>query len=251
MLTYRIKSFLLWRSPHSLLEAIHRALNKDNIFTVRYNNKKILFYLPVKRDIIQQYVLIFRRFYEQDELTKLRKYTIPGMTFIDAGANIGNHTLFFSSILHAKKVYSFEPQDIVNCIFEKNMILNGLYLNVELFRCGLGSENTSACICFDGSLHHNIGGTHFRPCERGSFEIRKLDDISIPEKIDFIKIDVEEMENSLLIGAKETITRDKPLIWIEILDHNYDAVSTTLANYGYELKEKLSDYNYLFIPSNG
>lgn len=239
----RIKSFICWHVPIIPLEPLYRALNPGDIFTIE-NNVKM--YLPCKRDPLQTEIVIHKRFFEYIELAKIHEFITPGMIILDVGANIGNHTIYFASVLGAKKIYSFEPMSLTASIFKKNIKLNQLEHVVTLFECGLGKENTKAELVIDGVVGNNLGSTMLSECENGTLEIRRLDDINIQDKIDFIKIDVERMEASVLLGAKNTILRDRPLIWVEIFEDKYENVIRILHDLGYEIKMELSKDNYLF-----
>ncbi|BFU59512.1 MULTISPECIES: FkbM family methyltransferase [Rodentibacter] len=54
------------------------------------------------------------------------------------------------------------------------------------------------------------------------------------ERIDFIKIDVEGMELSVLTGALESIKRHKPIMTIEILKSNQQEIINLLAPLNYK-----------------
>lgn len=203
-------------------------------------------FLPCEHDYIQTEILINRQFFEITELNKIHKYVNNGMTFLDIGANIGNHSLYFASILKAGEVYSFEPMEFTYSILKKNISLNGLENTVTLFNCGLGSSTTKARIILDGVKSNNLGSTALSESVEGTIEIRRLDYFEFPEKIDFIKIDVERMESQVLTGARETILRDKPILWIEIFEDKYKEVSKILEDFGYEQTEILSADNYIF-----
>src|SRR5690606_21717953 len=45
--------------------------------------------------------------------------------YVDVGANIGNHTLFFAKVM-GQRVYSFEPFPENLRLLKKNIALNGL-----------------------------------------------------------------------------------------------------------------------------
>jgi FkbM family methyltransferase len=60
--------------------------------------------------------------------------------------------------------------------------------------------------------------------ERLSIQVRSIDSLSPPEKITFIKMDVEGAELSALRGAEKTIRRDKPKLAICIYHSNEDMV---------------------------
>lgn len=73
----------------------------------------------------------------------------------------------------------------------------------------------------------------------------RLDDIRIPEHIDFIKIDVEGYEEMVLQGAADTLRRNHPVLMIEIFDENYSRVNTYLYSIGYRCRIKAeNDYIY-------
>lgn len=57
-------------------------------------------------------------------------------------------------------------------------------------------------------------------------DVDQIDNLALPGGVDFIKIDVEGYEPSVLTGGRETIQRDKPLILIE-------QKAATTGRYGY------------------
>lgn len=48
----------------------------------------------------------------------------PSPATADAGANMGNHTIFFSKMCRAENLCSFESQKAAGVIFKRNMLLN-------------------------------------------------------------------------------------------------------------------------------
>jgi len=67
--------------------------------------------------------------------------------------------------------------------------------------------------------------------------IKKLDDYELTD-VDFIKIDVEGYENQVVLGAKETLLRNKPIIIVEqkgfsnrFNESQFEAIDT-LKSYG-------------------
>ena len=61
--------------------------------------------------------------------------------------------------------------------------------------------------------------------------LKPLDDYNFTD-VDIIKIDVEGHEHSVLLGAKQTILQNKPLIQIEIQTKQKYAVYKLLENLG-------------------
>jgi FkbM family methyltransferase len=133
-------------------------------------------------------------------------------TAIDIGANIGNHSLYFSDFFN--RVYSFEP----NPRTYKVLLLNSdLAQNVTCFNVGLSDADSTASITFDAS---NMGGaqigTEAPVAGARSVELRTLDAMIDPsERVKLIKIDVEGHEYQALVGAERTIRKNQPIILFE------------------------------------
>jgi FkbM family methyltransferase len=115
-----------------------------------------------------------------------------------------------------KKVFSFEPQEKIYNILNKNIQKNKIN-NIITFRNAVGNENNYVKISCDKNIVHNsIKKINNNGCEIVK-QIR-LDDIIFDKKISYIKIDVEGYEYQVLIGAIQLITNNKPVIILE--EHN-------------------------------
>ena len=125
--------------------------------------------------------------------------------------DVGGHCGFWSFYLggNFKKVYAFEPVEIFRECFKKNIP----HENVELVPIALGNEN--GFVSMNVELE-NTGATHVsnKTDVLNKVELKKLDDYEFTD-IDFIKIDVEGYENQVVLGAKETLLRNKPIIIVE------------------------------------
>ena len=71
-----------------------------------------------------------------------------------------------------------------------------------------------------------------------------IDSFNFP-KIDFIKIDVEGWEKQVLLGARKTIDKYRPKMYIEIWDKNYDTINELMNSWGYSLEKYKRTKNYL------
>ncbi len=158
-------------------------------------------------------------FYERQELVTAFDYLsknrlIAGIA-VDIGANIGNHSLFFKK--YYPKVFSFEP----NHRTYKVLCLNAkLYENIECINVGLSDSERSA---FLNITSGNVGGSHisgdgdFRSNSRQEIKLMTLDSYAkiFTEKLGLVKIDVEGHELAVLMGGRELLNRDKPIILFE------------------------------------
>ena len=197
-------------------------------------------------DLIQSRIVDKGTFFEIDELEGLRPYIKKNAVILDIGANIGNHTVYWAVKANARKIYSFEPIKETFKILKKNVEINDLVDRVKIFNIGLSNEKINGSI-IEYSVE-NTGGTSVKQDANGNLLIDKLDNIKIEEdSVDFVKIDVEGHEFQTLQGARETLLKYKPTIFIEILSDECKRTDNYLTSLGYRLEKKLRHRNYLYV----
>lgn len=230
----------------------YKVFQKYNkIFKIK--RKGVMFYLPsieynagiTKGDYIQKEIYMYSDYYEAVMLDKLKKkgYIKEKMNVLDIGANIGNHMLFFTKEMCAKSVHCFEPINETYELLRKNIEINDVNV-VKTYNFALGRNSSNANI--DKFSADNAGGISLTYDKNGGIKVHSLDSLEIPEKIDFIKIDVEGFEEEVLLGAQEKILSDKPVIFIEIFERNFNNVDRLLKEMNYAMKEKLEAENYVY-----
>jgi FkbM family methyltransferase len=157
--------------------------------------------------------------YELAELEALFAWTeatTPGVfkqaTALDIGANIGNHSLFFSD--YFARVISFEPSAQTFRLLEYNA---SLVSNVRCHNFGLSDTDSEAHFAIHGS---NRGANQISLTAEGAAErvrLRRLDGVEEMEgDIKLIKIDVEGHEPAVLRGAEALIRRHQPIVVFEL-----------------------------------
>ena len=157
-----------------------------------------------------------------DELFSLVK---PGMMVIDAGANMGFTALNIANKLKNKGiVYAFEPDAHNYSVLQNNLLLNP-GLQIEPFKLGLGNikEDVKLEVINESNRGENQITTNPSTPKFSIVAIITLDDFIAEqqiEKVDLIKIDTEGFEMNILKGATETITKNKPVLFIELNDNN-------------------------------
>ena len=150
---------------------------------------------------------------EKELLAKLLK---QGDTVVDAGANIGSHTLFFArAVGRDGRVYSFEPQRFIFQILCGNVALNG-FRNVWCVPAALGNQEGRIDVPVPNyERPNNFGGFSLDFATfKESGEIKRLDALRL-EACSLIKIDVEGMELDVLQGAERTIRTFRPILYLE------------------------------------
>lgn len=222
---------------------------KENgyVYSFLKDGEEIRMFLPqYETDYIQHWIVNYADFFEYNELERLGKIIGTGKDILDIGANIGNHTLYFGKILKSHSIHAFEPvKDFYN-ILDKNVKLNQLEAVVETHNVGLGNESGRAKIKYFNP--DELGATQIEESDSGNIVLCRLDDFEF-DNIDFVKIDVESFEYNLLLGAKKTLAKHSPIIFIEIFDELYDKVNRLLNELGYHQVEEISHTNYLYNKS--
>lgn len=159
---------------------------------------------------------------------------------VDAGANIGGHTLAFASVVGMNGVvHAIEPQRGLYQMLCGSLELCG-GRNVYARHCALGRESGAVRVpLLDYGSAQNFGGVDLRsipadaPCE--SVPCLPLDLLKL-ERLDFLKIDCEGAELGILHGAKEMITRCRPVISAEAdREQNVPALLALLRLNGYRV----------------
>ena len=172
--------------------------------------------------------------YYEELLLEYIKDNYKGDTFVDVGACIGNHSVFFSSI--ADDVVSFEPLKENFYHLTLNLKLNGIK-NVDFYNFGLGYKEELTTLWYD-SAQKNSGNSTMEgklpETDSARFvPVIQMDSLEI-NNVKLIKIDVEGYEVEVLKGAIKTIEMFHPDMFIECSTQaEYDKVFAFLKPLGY------------------
>jgi len=162
------------------------------------------------------------------------KYVKQWRVCLDIGSNIGQWTRPLAK--RFQSVVCFEPNPNFRECFEKNIQEK----NVLLWPYGLSNKEHKAKQDFNSTVLHE---------EDGDIDCRTLDSFGLTN-IDFVKIDVDGFEIPLLNGARETLSKNDPVINIEMKrDKRIDVVvkcESILKDLGYKfIKRTKSDEVWL------
>lgn len=224
-----------------------RMLGDEPIRTIWFDNVECKIFVPdALDDRIQTIILNTGRFFEDSLLRQVQKFIKPNSVVADVGANIGNHSVFFSKICGARKVYAFEPQARAAKIIVRNRAINAIEEDeLVVMNCGCGSRNSKLKIVHQNDA--NIGATQFAYDDNGGFEVKRLDDCGIAH-LDFLKIDTERFADSVLAGGERLINACKPVIWVELYGDEETRSLPILGSYGYAEAHRLSPADRIFLP---
>lgn len=179
--------------------------------------------------------------------------------FVDIGTNIGFYTIYALNRCGYAEGLCFEANPSTYELFQKNMMLNQLQQRVRGFNVGLSDRNekidfyqklihTGGSRFVEKDMRHKIKRRHYI---LHKLETRKFDDIAQeedfdPQKIGYIKIDVEGFELNVLKGMRETLDllQEGTRIFVEI-NHN-NPVEEYLQRHRFKKLEQIGK-NHLFI----
>jgi len=191
------------------------------------------------------------RFYEEQELALIKAVFPLGGSFVDIGANVGNHSLYVARFLSPAQVIPFEPNPKAYRLLLTNLGLNGVAGLCDLSHIGLGLSDRSEGGYGMEWRDRNLGGAQMQPGE-GSLRVERGDDLLQGVRPDLIKIDVEGMEMQVLAGLDRTVAQARPWLFIEVDNANIGAFEAWAAERGYAVETTLRRYaanvNYLLNP---
>jgi FkbM family methyltransferase len=171
-----------------------------------------------------------------------------GVVALDCGANIGVHTIEWAKHMHGwGSVTAFEAQEKIFYALAGNIALNNCF-NARAVWTAIGAS--------DGTIRVPVPD-YLKPSSFGSLEIRRtantefigqnidygvaatvettmraIDSFGL-KRLDFVKIDIEGMEMEALAGARNTIAAHKPMMLIEGIKTDIEALKAYLTEMGY------------------
>ena len=214
------------------------------------HGEPVFFTVNNPRDTIQK-CHVDGTFYEPEELAIIARHFPIGGTFLDIGANVGNHTLYVAKFLRASRIVCFEPNPPAISLLESKVWLNGLTRIVDGNYLGIGlSDRVQENVAMKYS-RRNLGGGRIVQDE-GSIRLERADTLLAGQKFDLIKIDVEGMELDVLAGLSGLLATHRPKMFIEVDNVNAAGFQAWLAEAGYQVLEEFRRYsvnnNFLVAP---
>lgn len=210
-------------------------------------------------DPITRHHLNTGEFYEMNALSrisllvhKLLKQIRAGY-IIDAGANIGNHTLFLAAQNPSAMVHAFEMNQETFSYLHRNISKSNLN-NVTINNYGLSSKSGYAGI--KSTASNPLGGARLDFSDGNSSDVAltTLDNWAVDNKITdrcvLMKLDVEGHEYEVLKGAERLVEENRPMIYAELKElEEFNKFYSFLAEMGYTIAyaEEGALPNFLFI----
>ncbi len=167
-----------------------------------------------------------------------------GETVYDIGAHVGYFSVLCSDIVGKQgRVYSFEPLPMNLLFLRKHIKINNCE-NIKVFKTCISDSISEEF--FDNTQGSATG--HLSPEGKLKVSVNTLDnllnngDIKPP---DFIKINAEGAEQSILIGGMNCISKYKPKLLITFhTEELKDNCINILSRYGYNIHYTAKDALY-------
>ncbi|MBM3210856.1 MAG: FkbM family methyltransferase [Deltaproteobacteria bacterium] len=198
-------------------------------------------------------VSIYLQNFERDVASAIEKYCCPGWKVLDIGANIGAHTFRLAKKVGPEgRVFAFEPTDFAFAKLTRNISLND-FNNIFPFKIALSDINLkNQQVHFRASWLTNGG----RADGLSVVDFERLDDWSIGNhiiNINFIKIDVDGNEFSILQGGIKIIEKCKPVLLMEVVWPHFDNEDRNpfkiLKDLGYSFWDTRSGEEYVSLEA--
>ena len=215
-------------------------------------------------DLVSKVILITGS-WEPESWHAIDRHLAPGATFVDVGAHIGYYSLKAAPVVGAAgRVIAIEPnpQTIVK-----------LRDNIRASAAGVIAVQPVACSNSEATLElfaapsSNTGETSLSRTNAGqegpvqtSYRVRARPlDAIVREaglsRVDAVKIDVEGAEFLVPQGAQETLDRYRPMVLVELIDRQLQAMGSSSAEVlafmsrrGYSLRRAYG-FNFEFDPA--
>lgn len=223
--------------------------------TIAHNCTHGEFLVLKKDEYVGRSLLELGEWSENEFLEIYSKFIKEGDIVLDIGANIGVFTVPFAKLVGSLGVvHAFEPVRVIFNLMVANVVLNGHH-NVIAHRSAVGERKSFVKVPHLWMLDDldedvNFGGQgmdHFlanartlseHPNQLDTVPIIAIDDLKL-SGCNFIKIDIEGHELGALKGAKRTINKFKPAIYVEVERtptriKNAQAVIDLLTEYEYD-----------------
>jgi FkbM family methyltransferase len=235
-----LKYLSLYSTPDKLVRCKARQLT-NSIVTKEIQGSKMI--LNLKRGGI--HTDLFMHGYREPEATKvMQEILTKDMTVLDIGANIGYYALMEAKV--CKRVIALEPDMDNFRNLSKNIGINE-YKNIQPYLMAAGDKDGTLEFALSKVPNWHrvaVGGEKdvvIVPVSKVDTFLNKMG----KPKIDLLRMDVEGYEYNILEGARETIKRDRPMMFIEI--HR-----DLMKNFGYsavKLFKLLAEYDYSVYKS--
>lgn len=159
--------------------------------------------------------------YERPEFDMWKRLVPAGATVADIGANIGWYSVHMAAHDAAARIFAFEPVPCSFNLLSRAVTENGLN-NVVMEQLAVADRSGAMIIHVDptiagaASAHPTVYQDSSAPVQ---VQVTTMDEYADAHRLKFdaFKLDVEGGEFAALRGATTVLTRDRPMVFVEML----------------------------------
>tara|TARA_Y100000310_G_scaffold333788_1_gene412068 strand:- start:1385 stop:2107 length:723 start_codon:yes stop_codon:yes gene_type:complete len=227
------------------------------IYSYTHNDKKIRYTFEAAEKALDtkfEWIHAARLPYERPMLEYIESLGIEGV-YLDVGANIGNHAMFFAAHCPATRVAAIEPHPIIYQVLCDNVALNnmeGLIDRVPLF-VGSALDPEIVVVGMTGprsKMDENGVVRDLNASVKGDHDYARVGKVTldqiyeahtqVDERVGLVKIDVEGHELEVVRGGRKLFKKGKPeAVFVEVLEDLKDQVDDVMADCGYRCERKM------------
>lgn len=236
-------AFVLAASNHGTMivnRLDYRMTGPDNGFGVGHQLLERGSYDPLEVELAVQLLELRRRFHGD------------GVVGIDCGANIGVHAIEWATAMTGwGSVVAIEAQERIYYALAGNIAINNCFNAIAMHAAVSSETGIMKVPTPDYLAASSFGSLELRQRAKNEFigqeidysdsamtAIQKitLDALSLP-RVDLIKIDIEGMELEALEGAQQMIARNRPVLLVEQIKSDREALRAWMAERSYHVVE--------------
>mgnify|MGYP001160991673 FL=1 len=249
------KSFLIY---------FNDFLNKDFYKIQNIKNKKINFFIPNAVTKWRVNTLFDKEPETIEWIDNFKNINNEPIIFWDIGSNIGLYSIYAASIHKHIKIYSFEPSTSNLRILSRNISINNLSDKISIAQFPLSKKNFQFSEMNEQEFKEgwsmntygkptDYEGKEFKPLQKYKIlglSIDYLVESNILETPNYIKIDVDGIEDEILAGGIKSLTNQNlKSISIE-LNKNYESQYKNVINIMDKIKLKFKHKKHAHIYEN-
>ena len=183
-------------------------------------------YIGTPDNMIDRHVFVMGGWERQmlAAMEDMLELTVPGGgVVVDIGANVGTHSIYLSN--HAERIHAIEPWPTVLHRLE-GMLEASEIDNVVVHPVGFSEERGTLPFTLPPAGNLGAGSFSTSLADQRDFGEKTIDlplvvaddylHASDVEHVDMVKIDIEGYEKGALRGMRQTLVRDRPVVFLEL-----------------------------------
>ena len=206
-----------------ILRTGFRARTFPNPITLNPDGVPVIY--PHADDMMAKVVARTGHFYEANVLNRIAGLQRPGI-YIDAGAHVGNHSVFFSRFCPSTAVVAIEVGLDTSDLLTKNLTFHSAQARVPCFivNAAVGLKGEAWASLSDRGVGTNTGGARVTPPGKTGWAVSVVTIDSVMDAVAgmgtagcvaVLKVDVEGCGVGALEGAEHVLKKSHPVVVAE------------------------------------